>query len=142
MQVEEELAQLSPEKDMLLAIGVFDGVHLGHKYLISRLKKHARERDLLDMHPELVLDPDELAFRTLKEAEGDMGEYIPHLFDTKDPYALLRPSLVAYREVRRIISEIPEDILRQFLQSPHRYGYPQLCLAGAYCSQLRLHRCP
>ncbi len=27
MQVEEELARLSPERDMLLTIGVFDGVH-------------------------------------------------------------------------------------------------------------------
>ncbi len=47
MQVEEELAELSPEKDMLLTIGVFDGVHLGHKYLISQLKEHARQQNLL-----------------------------------------------------------------------------------------------
>jgi len=47
MLVEEELAELSPEKDMLLTIGVFDGVHLGHKYLISQLMEHAKQQDLL-----------------------------------------------------------------------------------------------
>lgn len=63
MQVEEELAELSPEKDMLLTIGVFDGVHLGHKYLISKLKEHARQQNLLSgvvtfrQHPREVLSP-------------------------------------------------------------------------------------
>ena len=63
MGVEEELAGLSPEKDMLLTIGVFDGVHLGHKYLISQLKEHARQQDLISgvvtfrQHPQEVLSP-------------------------------------------------------------------------------------
>ncbi len=63
MSVEEELAELSPEKDMLLTIGVFDGVHLGHKYLISQLTEHAREQNLLSgvvtfrQHPREVLSP-------------------------------------------------------------------------------------
>ena len=63
MQVEEELAKLSPSKDMLLAIGVFDGVHLGHKYLLSQLKEHARQEDLLSgvvtfhQHPQAMLLP-------------------------------------------------------------------------------------
>ena len=63
MQVEEELAELSPEKDMLLTIGVFDGVHLGHKYLISQLTEHARQQNLLSgvvtfrQHPQKVLSP-------------------------------------------------------------------------------------
>lgn len=63
MQVEEELAGLSPERDMLLAIGVFDGVHLGHKYLLSQLTEHARQQDLLSgvvtfrQHPQEALLP-------------------------------------------------------------------------------------
>jgi len=63
MQVGEELAQLSPERDMLLTIGVFDGVHLGHKYLIAQLKEHAQQQHLLSgvvtfrRHPQGVLLP-------------------------------------------------------------------------------------
>ncbi len=63
MPVEEELARVLPKKDMLLTIGVFDGVHLGHKHLISQLKELARERDLLSgvvtfrQHPQEVVSP-------------------------------------------------------------------------------------
>jgi len=63
MSAEADLAQFSPDKETLLAIGVFDGVHLGHKYLISQLVEQAKERGLLSgvvtfrQHPEKVLSP-------------------------------------------------------------------------------------
>jgi len=47
MHVEEELTRFSPQNDMLLTIGVFDGVHLGHRYLISRLVSQAKQKGLL-----------------------------------------------------------------------------------------------
>jgi riboflavin kinase/FMN adenylyltransferase len=63
MQVEKELAELSPKKDMLLTIGVFDGVHLGHKHLISQLMANAKRKNLLGgvitfrQHPQEMLPP-------------------------------------------------------------------------------------
>jgi len=63
MQIEEELVDISPGKDMLLTIGVFDGVHLGHKYLISQLIKRATEQNLSSgvvtfrQHPLEILSP-------------------------------------------------------------------------------------
>jgi len=79
MRVEEELAELSSEKDMLLTIGVFDGVHLGHKYLISQLKERARQQNLLSgvvtfrQHPLEVLSPQtELPYLTNLEEKGNL----------------------------------------------------------------------
>ena len=61
MQIETELSEIAPEKDTLLTIGVFDGVHLGHRYLLARLKEQAVESGLLSgvvtfrQHPRAVL---------------------------------------------------------------------------------------
>jgi riboflavin kinase/FMN adenylyltransferase len=47
VQVEKELAEFTPGRDTVLTVGVFDGVHLGHKRLISELLRKARKRHLL-----------------------------------------------------------------------------------------------
>ena len=63
MSVEEKLGQFSPRKEMLLTIGVFDGVHLGHRHLISKLKELARKQGYasgvitFSQHPQEVLSP-------------------------------------------------------------------------------------
>ena len=82
-----------------------------------------RERDLLDENPELVSNPEGLAFKAIEEAYSEMEKYIPYLFDANDPYSILRPSITAYRNVRKIIAELPDDVLKEFETVGWAYQY-------------------
>jgi riboflavin kinase/FMN adenylyltransferase len=63
MEIEQELASISPQGETLLTIGVFDGVHAGHRYLLEKLQHRAAEKNLLsgvvtfNPHPQSVLHP-------------------------------------------------------------------------------------
>jgi riboflavin kinase/FMN adenylyltransferase len=63
MEIEQELASITPQGETLLTIGVFDGVHAGHRHLLEKLQQRAAERKLLsgvvtfNPHPQLVLHP-------------------------------------------------------------------------------------
>jgi len=63
VQVEQELSKYSPHCDSLITIGVFDGVHLGHKKLISTTKELAGQQGMCSIvmtfhtHPQEILTP-------------------------------------------------------------------------------------
>ena len=63
MEIEQELAKITPQGETLLTIGVFDGVHAGHRYLLEKLQQQAAEKNLLsgvvtfNPHPQSVLHP-------------------------------------------------------------------------------------
>lgn len=81
MGIEQELAKLVPQRETLLTIGVFDGVHAGHHYLIKRLNQRGREENLLsgvvtfNPHPQWVLHHDQLPWlSTLEERANRLRE--------------------------------------------------------------------
>lgn len=62
-ELERELAKYTPQQETILAIGVFDGVHLGHQFLMDYLKRQALIHDrrggvvTFSVHPQHVLAP-------------------------------------------------------------------------------------
>lgn len=63
MKLEAELAKFTPKKGTLLTVGVFDGVHLGHRHLMTKLTELARKQNLVSgvitfsQNPKEVLAP-------------------------------------------------------------------------------------
>jgi riboflavin kinase/FMN adenylyltransferase len=107
-----ELAELSGP--LFLAIGVFDGVHLGHQAVISTSAGHAKEAGgtavvvTFDPHPAKVLRPNN----------------VPHLLTaTQHKIALIRDLGVAHLLVihfdRTFAATNPEDFVRQLVEHSH-----------------------
>jgi riboflavin kinase/FMN adenylyltransferase len=112
VQVEEELAGFKPDKDTLLTIGVFDGVHLGHQHLISELIRQARQKDLL---------AGVVTFRQHPEDLFATGRKLPFLTDMKKRAGLLQREGIDFIVTLSFTRELAAFSARQFLELLHRY---------------------
>lgn len=118
MQIVKELAELTPERETMLTIGVFDGVHLGHQHLIKRLNKEAAERGLLSGvvtfrgHPQEMLCPEiELTFLTSVEERISLIQNLGVEFIT----ILSFTPEIAQLSARQFVSSLKEQLKMQGL---------------------------
>jgi riboflavin kinase/FMN adenylyltransferase len=64
VQAKSELSELAVDRDTVLTVGVFDGVHLGHQHLLGKLKSIAADKNLASgvvtfkRHPLETIAPD------------------------------------------------------------------------------------
>jgi riboflavin kinase/FMN adenylyltransferase len=122
MQILRSISELSQLRGPLfLAIGVFDGVHLGHQAVISTSARHAKDAGgtpvvvTFDPHPAKVLRPDDA----------------PHLITaTQHKIALIRDLGVAHLLVlhfdRTFAATEPEEFVRQLVE--HSRPLREICV--------------
>lgn len=122
MQILRSIPELSHlQGPVFLAIGVFDGVHLGHRAVISTSAEHARAVNgtpvvvTFDPHPEKILRPDKA----------------PHLLTaTAHKIALIRALGVEHLLVipfdKQFAATQPEDFVHQLLQ--HSNPLREICV--------------
>jgi riboflavin kinase / FMN adenylyltransferase len=122
MQILRSIPELSRfPGPLFLAIGVFDGVHLGHQAVISTSAEHARAANgtpvvvTFDPHPEKILRP----------------EKAPHLLTaTPHKIALIRTLGVGHLLIitfnRQFAATEPEDFVQQLVQ--HSKPLREICV--------------
>ena len=98
------------ERPLALTIGFFDGVHLGHRYLVSELSELAKKRDFASAvltfrtHPRQVLHSD----------------YIPSLLTTADEkIALLKDTGVDYVVMTEFTQDLSMLTAQEFMRLLH-----------------------
>jgi riboflavin kinase/FMN adenylyltransferase len=122
MQILRSISELSQlPGPLFLAIGVFDGVHLGHQAVVSTSAEHARTANgtpvvvTFDPHPEKVLRP----------------QAAPHLLTaTRHKIALIRELGVAHLLIitfdKQFAATEPEDFVQQLVK--HSKPLREICV--------------
>jgi riboflavin kinase/FMN adenylyltransferase len=110
--VEEELARFSSNKDSILSIGVFDGVHLGHKRIISELLNQAKKRRM----PSGVV-----TFRHNPERLLSHRNKLPFLTDIEERLKLLKQEGVSMVIPLSFTPELAQLSARQFIILLQKY---------------------
>ncbi len=98
------------ERPLALTIGFFDGVHLGHRYLVSELSELAKKRDFASAV---------LTFRT-HPRQVLYSDYIPSLLTTADEkIALLKDTGVDYVVMTEFTQDLSMLTAQEFMRLLH-----------------------
>lgn len=112
MKAAEDLARLTPERDTCLAVGVFDGVHLGHQHLLAQVRELGARDGLLpgvvtfDRHPRQVLSA---------------GNGVPALTTLEERQALIKAQGIPLVAVMRFDRQTAQLTAREFCDLLVRY---------------------
>jgi riboflavin kinase/FMN adenylyltransferase len=120
--VEEELSRFSPDRDTVLTVGVFDGVHLGHKRLISELLAQARQKEMLSGVVTFRHNPERLLSHRNK---------LPFLTDIDERLKLLKREDISLMIPLSFTPELAELSARQFLGLLQKYLRMRGLVVGA-----------
>jgi len=110
--VEEELARFSSNKESILTVGVFDGVHLGHQRLISELLNQAKKRKMTSGVVTFRHDPEKLLSHRNK---------LPFLTDIEERLKLLKQEGVKMVIPLSFTPELARLSAREFITLLQKY---------------------
>ncbi len=129
MKTYTDLSQFSPNKQTVLTIGTFDGVHIGHQELLRKLQETAKQLDAETViltffpHPRMIIHPEDQGIKlinTIKEKAELLEEIgIDHLIIT--PFTRDFSNLSAEEYIEEIlVNRI--GMKKIFIGYDHRFG--------------------